>query len=63
MNPDDEFLELCQLLREARKLIETERTIVFESHKERDGQVRDYEARKLIGKYDRWLRRSRKVLA
>lgn len=51
--------ELESLLSLAVEYIERERLIVYETNKETDGIVRDYEARQLLGKYDRWLKRAR----
>lgn len=59
VNPDDRIAELEALLKLGIPLIERERLIVYECNKEVDGIVRDYEARRLLAKYDRWLKRAR----
>lgn len=61
VNQDDAFLELCQLLRQARKIIEDERQVTFTSYEVR-GVVRDDYARHELAKYDRWLKRAKRVL-
>jgi hypothetical protein len=67
VNPDDEFLELCALLREARALIQRERDALHECEQipsgPRKGSIPNAGARAELRKFDRWLKRAKKVLA
>lgn len=56
-NPDP-----IALLRRAIEIIEEEREVIQTSYAERDGVVRDYEARREIAKFDRWLKQARKAV-
>lgn len=66
MTPDDEFLELCRLLREARQLIQRDRDALFECEQvpsgPKKGTVPNAAARADLRKLDRWLKRAKKVL-
>jgi hypothetical protein len=66
VKPDDAFLELCLLLREARQLIQRERDALHECERiqsgPKKGAVPNVSARAELRKFDRWLKRSMKVL-
>lgn len=65
-NQDEAFLELCQLLREARQIIQSDRDSLHECEQipsgPRKGTVPNAPARAELRKLDRWLKRSKKVL-
>jgi hypothetical protein len=63
VNPDDKTAEMRALLVFGIEIIECERSITYESNKEADGVVRDYQMRRELAKFDRWLKRAKKVLA
>lgn len=62
MTADEKAAEMRALLVFGIEIIEEERHITYESNKEGDGVVRDFHMRRELAKYDRWLKRAKKVL-
>jgi hypothetical protein len=51
-----------QVIRDAITIVEIERKILVDSFKEADGVVRDSQAKRELGKYDRFLERAREAI-